>query len=207
MHIQPIFSEPDSKVLHALMRSYPLATLITPTPTGPQVNFLPLELQEVDGQGLLLGHCARNHALIEQTEGGSQVLAVFQSPNAYISPRWYVNGQRSGRLAPSWNYVAVQARGVFRVIDDTAWLMAHLTRLTAHQEATRASPWSLADAADTFVQESAQRLIGFEIDIVELVGKKFLSQQRTEADRHSLIRHLAQEPTGSARDVAQLIQP
>ena len=41
--------------------------------------------------------------------------AIFRGPDAYISPRWYVNGQRSGRVAPSWNYVVVQARGRIRL--------------------------------------------------------------------------------------------
>ena len=37
------------------------------------------------------------------------------------------------------------------------------------------------------------KLIGFEVDIENLSGKRFLSQQRTAADRDSLIQHLAQD--------------
>lgn len=127
------------------------------------------------------------------------MLVVFQSPNAYISPRWYVNGQRSGRLAPSWNYMAVEARGRMRLVDDGAWLRHHLVTLTLAQETHRAAPWSLADASPEFVDEAAARLIGLEIDVEQLAGKRFLSQQRTEADRRCLVEHLAEECAGSAR--------
>jgi len=53
---------------------------------------------------------------------------------------------------------------------------------------------------------AAQRLGGFEIEIRTLAGKRFLSQQRTEADRRSLIEHLGREASPSARALAALIR-
>ncbi|WP_240531416.1 hypothetical protein [Variovorax boronicumulans] len=52
-----------------------------------------------------------------------------------------------------------------------------------------------------------KRLVGFEIDILALSGKRFLSQQRTEADRRSLVEHLSREESLPARALAALIQP
>lgn len=213
MHRQPLFSVEDPCELVRWMRAYPLATLVAVTTTGLEANLLPLEVVhlvetgERKGRVQLKGHVARHHALSQIGPAGTQVLVVFQSPNAYISPRWYVNGQRSGRLAPSWNYVAVEARGCMRLVDDGVWLRHHLAALTLSQEAHRAAPWSLADASPAFVDEAAARLIGLEIDVEQLAGKRFLSQQRTEADRRSLVGHLAEESAGSARDVAGLITP
>lgn len=207
MHIQPLFAETDIGALHRLIDAYPLATLTTHTPQGLEAHLLPLERVATGVHGGLRGHVARQHALCTGAADGSEVLLVFQGPNAYISPRWYVNGQRSGRLAPSWNYVAVQARGRLRFIDDGAWLRAHLGALMARQESRREQPWSLDDTAADFLADAAQRLIGFEIEILDLSGKRFLSQQRTEADRRSLVRHLEREPSGMARDLAALIVP
>lgn len=210
MHIQPLFAEEDPQALHQLMEAYPLATLVTPSaPGGPQAHLLPLELQ-VPGTGptCLRGHVAGSHALRRDGTPGCEVLVVFQGPNAYISPRWYVNGQRSARLAPSWNYVAVQARGRLRwVADDPEWVLTHLAALTAVQEQHRAQPWSLEMAAPDYVESAARHLVGFEIEITALEGKRFLSQQRTEADRLSLIAHLEREPSGMAHDVARLMVP
>lgn len=210
MHIQPLFAENDPATLYRLMARYPLATLVSTSRTGTaDVHLLPLEAGMPGvAPACLRGHVARDHPLRRDVADGGSVLVLFQGPNAYISPRWYVNGQRSARLAPSWNYVAVQARGRLRwVEDDPAWLLAHLAALTAAQESGRSEPWSLELAAPDYVQDAARRLAGFEIEVTALQGKRFLSQQRTEADRHSLIEHLAREPSGMARDVAQLITP
>lgn len=213
MHSQPLFSVEDPCERVRWMRAYPLATVVTVTPAGLEANLLPLEVVDVvetgerSGRVQLKGHVARNHTLSQIGPAGAQVVVVFQSPNAYISPRWYVNGQRSGRLAPSWNYVAVEARGRMRLVDNGAWLRRHLAALTLAQENHRATPWSLADASPDFVDEAASRLIGLEIDVEQLAGKRFLSQQRTEADRRSVVAHLAEESAGSARDVAGLITP
>lgn len=203
MHIQPIFAIEKHSELHELMRTYPLATLFT----GEECNLLPLDLLENDANGCLSGHVANDHSIVRCTPDGSAVTVVFQSPSAYISPRWYINGQRSGRVAPSWNYIAVQVRGNIRFVRDGQWMMAHLAKLTASQESERVDPWSFDDISPEFLNSVSERLVGFEIDIVEIVGKRFLSQHRTEADRLSLIRHLALEASLAAKTVATLIKP
>lgn len=206
MHIQPLFSIAQEQDCLDLMRSYPLATLVTFSDQGCDGHLLPLEVVGQDGAPRLRGHIARGHAMRAGTADGSDVLLIFQGPSAYISPRWYVNGQRSGRVAPSWNYVAVQAKGRLRYIDDPAWMQSHLASLTASQESRQQMPWSLAEAAPEFVQQMARQLLGFEIDLHAIEGKRFLSQQRTPADRASLIAHLRQRG-GAAADVAELIEP
>ena len=118
MHVQPLFAMTEREELHRLMRDYPLATVVVARSGKMDANLLPLHLSDRGAHGLLSGHVARSHSLWTQDPGETEVTAVFQSPNAYISPRWYVNGQRSGRNAPSWNYVAVQAQGRLRFIDD-----------------------------------------------------------------------------------------
>ncbi|CAN7208389.1 FMN-binding negative transcriptional regulator [Acidovorax sp. Leaf78] len=215
MHSQPLFQVDDLNELHGLMRAHPLATVVTLSTvpalsdaTGLQADLLPLEVVAAPGGAVCLrGHVARSHAMAQSVLSGAEVLAVFQSPNAYISPRWYVNGQRSGRLAPSWNYAAAEARGRLRWVDDAGWMRSHLGALAAAQESGRAQPWSLGDAQPAFIDEAAARLVGFEVTVDRLVGKRFLSQQRTEADRRSVIAHLLQEPGGAASDVARLIVP
>lgn len=208
MHTQPLFSVGPRQELLQLMRAYPLATLFTVAKGGEaEANLLPLEVCDLGPKGTLRGHVARSHSLWQGAADGSRVTVVFQGPNAYISPRWYVNGQRSGRLAPSWNYVAVQAQGPMRFIDDPAWVLAHLASLTASQEEGRAEPWSLGDASAEFAENASQRLVGFEIEVQSLTGKRFLSQQRTEADRRSVIANLEREPLPTAHALAKLIVP
>ena len=49
-----------------------------------------------------------------------------------------------GRVVPTWDYVAVHAHGVARVVDDRDRLLDLLTRLTDAQEARQAVPWHVA---------------------------------------------------------------
>jgi transcriptional regulator len=208
MHTQPLFAVEARDELLALMRAYPLATLFTVAGGQAQANLLPLEVCDLGPHGTLRGHVARSHSLwTGRLPDAGTATVVFQGPNAYISPRWYVNGQRSARLAPSWNYVAVQAQGRLRFVDDPAWVVSHLAALTASQEQGREAAWSLGDASGEFVADAAQRLGGFEIEIEALTGKRFLSQQRTEADRRSVIAHLQREASPSAHALAGLIKP
>ncbi|HAX21967.1 MAG TPA: transcriptional regulator [Hydrogenophaga sp.] len=207
MHIQPLFAVTDLEELHQLMRDYPLATTVVTRAGGLEVNLLPLDLSAKGPCGTLSGHVARSHSLWVEGCKECEITVIFQSPNAYISPRWYVNGQSTRRNAPSWNYVAVQACGTLRFVEGAEWMTAHLSTLTAAQEEKRPQPWSTADASPEFRAQMANRLVGFEIEIRDLVGKKFLSQQRTEADRSSLVSNLMLDPSPGSRAIASLIKP
>jgi predicted FMN-binding regulatory protein PaiB len=66
-------------------------------------------------------------------------LVVFQGPDAYVSPSWYPSKAEHGKVVPTWNYVMVQARGRLRAIDDPAWLLQLVTRLTERHEAPRSA--------------------------------------------------------------------
>jgi transcriptional regulator len=205
MYIQDRFREQELPALHDFMRAHALATLVVTTPRL-EAFLMPIEIVSDDDQGLLRGHVVRTNHLWTPATSSTEALVVFQGPNSYISPRWYVNGQRSGRVAPSWNYTTVHASGPIRFIDDAQWVHAHLTSLTNAQESQRENPWHLADAPAEFIDGLLQRLVGIEIKIARLEGKHFLSQQRTPEDRESIVRHLLEEPRASAQDLAQDIE-
>lgn len=207
MHVQDLFREQRPDELHRLIRAYPLGLVIVPAAPRIEANLVPLEVLDIGPLGQLRGHVARSHSLAGLAPERLATLTVFQSPNAYISPRWYVAGQRSGRLAPSWNYITVQAHGTLRFIDDPEWMLAHLRSLAKAQEADRPDGWNVDAAPPEFLAEMSARLIGFEIDITQLDGKRFLSQQRTPADRESIVRHLEASDDGPARALAALITP
>ncbi|HDR9482554.1 TPA: FMN-binding negative transcriptional regulator [Burkholderia aenigmatica] len=205
MHIQPIFSIQELHELYRLIRTYPLATLIGAAEHGLEANLLPMELDETGVQARLLGHVAKKHS-VATFPSSSEVIAVFQSPNAYISPRWYANGQRSGRVAPSWDYIAVEVRGQISFVDDPQWIISHLESLTEAQESGRSNPWALKEATPEFVEGASKHLLGFEIVISKVSGKRFLSQQRTETDRLSVAHNLKWSKSASAQELATLIR-
>ena len=202
MYIQDRFREERLETLHTFMRAHALATLIVSAPRL-EAFLMPIEIVNEGAKGLLRGHVVRTNSLWMNSATNTNALAVFQGSNAYISPRWYVNGQRSGRVAPSWNFSTVHASGPLRFIDDPHWVYQHLASLAEAHESHRDDPWRLADAPAEFIEGLIERLVGIEIEIVHLEGKFFLSQQRTGEDRDSIVARLRTEPLASALDVAR----
>jgi len=135
MYIQGKFREDRIEQLHAFMRAHPLASVVMTT-AELQAFPMPLELMGNGGNGVLRGHAARKNAL-STIPSETKVLVIFQGPNAYISPRWYVSGRDSGQIAPSWNFATVHAVGTLRCIDDVAWVRTHLEALVKSQLATK----------------------------------------------------------------------
>jgi transcriptional regulator len=179
------------------MRGRPLATLVIATPDGPTADLIPLEyVAEGGAHGTLRGHVARANPLWKHA--GVQALAVFTGPDAYVSPNWYPSKREHGKVVPTWNYTMVQARGALRAVDDAPWLRALLGRLTDHHEAAQARPWSVNDAPEDFVQQTLRAIVGIEIELVSLVGKWKVSQNRSAADRRGVADGLSAVDPASA---------
>lgn len=103
MYIPQPFEETDISVMQALIRDYPLATLVTFSGDGLNANHIPLHLQadENSPYGCLCGHVARSTPLCGDIPS-TEVLAVFQAENAYISPSWYATKAQTGKVVPTW---------------------------------------------------------------------------------------------------------
>lgn len=137
MYQPPHHREDRLDVQHGLIEAHPLGLLISNGPDGILANAIPFLLRRTDGpKGTLLAHLARANPQW-QTLDGQNVLAVFQGPQAYVSPSHYVTKQETGKVVPTWNYAIVQARGVARVHTDPAWLDRQIDALTATHESAR----------------------------------------------------------------------
>ena len=97
------FNETRPEVLHALVQSHPLATLVTLSAKGMDANHIPLVLRQgADGRTSLVGHVARANPIWEETDLSVPVLAIFQGPQHYISPGWYATKAEHGKVVPTW---------------------------------------------------------------------------------------------------------
>jgi transcriptional regulator len=191
------FEQPDREALITLMRDRPLATLVIATPDGPTADLIPLEFAPDAGpHGTLRGHVARANPLWKQAGAGA--LAIFTGPDAYVSPGWYASKREHGKVVPTWNYTMVQARGTLRVHDDAPWLRALVGQLTTRHEAAQPQPWSVNDAPEDYVQQMLRAIVGIEIELVSLVGKWKVSQNRSAADRAGVADGLAAIDPASA---------
>jgi transcriptional regulator len=167
------------------------ATLVTHGPGGFRASILPMLFDRDDGpHGMLRGHLARGNPQWREIEasvaaggdGAGEALAIFDGPDAYVSPSWYEEKRLTGRVVPTWNYVTVQAHGTISTIHDPDWLIPHVGRLVARHEAGRPHPWSLTDAPEDYVRTQARAIVGLELRIARLEAKEKLTQNRSAPD-------------------------
>ena len=177
------FREERPEVLHDFMRAHPLAALVTLSASGIEANHIPLMLDA--DKGVLRGHVSRANTIWQNSE--PDALAIFTGPEHYISPSWYPAKQEHGRVVPTWNYTAVHARGTLTFFEDPARLRAIVEALTTIHEASLPQPWKVADAPPEFIEGLLKAIVGFELQIVSLQGKRKASQNRSEADRASVV--------------------
>jgi transcriptional regulator len=205
MYTPPAFSVADRQSIFAMIRGCGLASLITAGPDGPTVTPLPMFLDDSEGElGTLHGHIARANPHWNTTVTG-EALALFMGPDAYISPSWYASKAEHGKVVPTWNYQAVEARGPVEFFDDPTRLRDLVGRLTDMHEARQTKAWRVDDAPGKFIDMQLRAIVGIRIPITSLVGKSKMSQNRNEADRAGVIRGLSASPDVWDRVVSGLI--
>ncbi len=205
MYTPPAFRDDDRDSLRATIRASRLATLVTGTVDGVLATPLPLYLEENEGEhGVLYGHLARANPQGRAAALG-EALAIFMGPDAYVTPSWYETKQETGKVVPTWNYVAVHAYGPVEFFDDAVRLLDVVTRLTNLHEGARARPWTVSEAPPEFVQAQLRGIIGLRLPITRLEGKRKLSQNRSPADRANVAAGLAASERATDREVGALI--
>ena len=206
MYTPKHFEEPRIAVMHELMRTRPLATLVTLSSGGLNANHIPLHLVDTPAPlGTLRGHVARANPLWHDFAKDVEVLAIFLGPDSYITPSWYATKQETGKVVPTWNYAVVHAYGTLRIIDDAAWIHAQLEALTAHNEAGFARPWAVSDAPREYTDKLLEAIIGFEIVITKLSGKWKVSQNQPAQNQAGVIEGLNNSGLHDATEMAALV--
>ena len=210
MYTPAHFAETRTDVLHSLIAAHPLGALVTLSTGGLDANHVPFEIATAatDGAlGTLRAHVARANPVWHEASRDVEALVIFQGPQTYITPTWYVETKPAGgKVVPTWNYCVVHAHGPLRVIDDREWLRAQIERLVRRHEARRAEPWAISDAPADFIEKQLAAIVGIEIPIRRLSGKWKVSQNRTAADRAGIVAGLAASDQMEARAMAALVR-
>jgi transcriptional regulator len=206
MYVTPVFKEEDLPVLHDAIRQSGLATLVTLGAEGMEASHVPMLLDpEPAPFGTLHGHIARSNPQWQRAAADGHALAIFLGPDAYITPSWYATKQETGKVVPTWNYVAIHVYGPVRFFDDANRLLAHVTKLTKRHEARRAAPWAVTDAPEDYIGGQLKRIIGFEIPIARIEGKWKMSQNRPAQDRVGVVEGLVREGGPPEAVVAKIV--
>lgn len=205
MYIPPAFKDADLASIHETMRSARLANLVTSTASGLICTPLPLFLDENEGDhGVLYGHLAKANPQWKEVPTG-EALAIFNGPDAYVTPSWYASKKEHGKVVPTWNYAAVHAYGEVEFFEDADRLYNVITRLTDLYERPRAESWAVTDAPADFIKAQLRGIVGLRMPIARIDAKRKMSQNRSEADRAGVVTGLSDSDREEDRRVAAMI--
>jgi len=206
MYIPPFNEEKVLSVLHSLIKSHPFGTWATLAHGEIVVDHIPFVLHETRGEfGTLVGHVAKANPIWHSFATDVESAIVFRGDQAYVTPSWYPTKHKHGKAVPTWNYVAVHAYGTPKVIEDPAWMLAHLNEITDIHESQQSLPWKVSDAPDEFIEKLMNMIVGIEIPISKLSGKWKLGQNRPRVDQLGLVAGLMSCEDDQSHGLARLL--
>ena len=186
MYLPAHFAETDANELRQFIDRHPLGALVVKCPRGLDANHLPF-LTDVtaDGDFRLLAHVARGNNVWQETQDGSEVLVIFNTPGGYISPSWYPSKAETHQNVPTWNYQAVHAHGHLYVHDDEPFVRGVVARLTRDHErrVEPERPWKMTDSPREFIDQMVRAIVGIEVRVTHVEGKWKLGQNRKDRDK------------------------
>jgi transcriptional regulator len=154
-------------------------------------------VKEHEGKISLDMHMARNNPQWQEFFD-DEVMVVFSGPHAYVSPRWYEEQER----VPTWNYAAVHAYGVPRLIDEKKLKHENQRRLVAMLD----PQWlPRFDALrPEYVEHMLAGIVNFEIAVTRLDTRWKLSQNRSRREQELIAAELEKSPDPAERALAEL---
>jgi len=204
MYIPKHFALAETAACHQVIVDNSFGELVTLDDAGlPFASHLPFLVDPARGpSGTLLAHMARANPQWQHFTNGKPALAMFHGPHAYISPAWYATHP----AVPTWNYIAVHAYGVARIIDAPAAVEGILRRLVDANEAANGTTWHMGGLTEQYLGSMMRAIVAFEIPIDRLEGKAKLSQNRDAADQAKVVEALAASNDPSAQATSRAMR-
>ncbi|MGF1475818.1 MAG: FMN-binding negative transcriptional regulator [Geminicoccaceae bacterium] len=207
MYVPKPFREERTHVLHQVMRDIGAAAVVGNGPDGLFATHVPVEiLPEPAPYGRVRCHFAKPNPHGKAIDADQDLLVIFQGPQGYVTPSWYPSKKATGKVVPTWNYVAIHAYGRAQTFDDAPTLRRHLASLTERFESDYPEPWTLEMAPDSYITRMCKGIVGVEITITRLQGKWKMSQNKTDPDRLGVVHGLRDQGDGISQTLADLVE-
>lgn len=174
----------DNNLNHMIevIKSYPLATIISVKDKEPLISHLPLIYRE---DGKLIGHIDIYNPQAELLKNDNPITILFYGPQCYISPTVYTSTQ-----LPTWNYIRVHLKGTVKAIESKEALKNSLIKMTEFLEHPEHK--YILEPDNPRMLAYLDYIKMFEINITHWEGKFKLSQDKRSKDmvnaREELIR-------------------
>lgn len=186
---------PDQQEAISFMQRYSFATLVTVADGVPSATHLPFVVEQRDDKVVLISHLAKANPQSDELFNG-KALVIFAEPHAYISPKHYEHEKN----VPTWNYIAVHAYGTATLIESPEQKAALLAQTINFYEAAYIQQWQALP--DDYKLNMMKGIVGFEIVVDDLQGKKKISQNRSEIEQQNIITELSNSADSAAKDMA-----
>jgi transcriptional regulator len=187
----PEYNRPDDRAeIVAFMRANNFPVLVTGLGGTLHATHLPSMVHE-EGERLVIDmHMARNNPQWNEFFD-EEVLVIFSGPHAYVSPRWYEEVER----VPTWNYAAVHAYGVPRIISSRDEKLASQRRLVG----TMDPQWlpKFDALSEKYVSGMLEGIVNFQIPVSRLDTRWKLSQNRGRREMEMIAQALEQSGEGA----------
>ena len=172
MNYPPKYHQNDSQDhLIEVIKTYPLATVISVSDNQPLITHLPLIFES----GKLIGHIDIYNPQAECLKNNNEVSLIFSGPECYISPSIYNSSQ-----LPTWNYIKVHLKGTVKAIESKTALKQSLIRMTEFLEAPDHK--YVLEPDNPKLDRNLDYIKMFEITITHWEGKFKLSQDKKPSD-------------------------
>ena len=193
MYPPEYYLEHDREKIFRVIETCRLATVISRTEDDVVVTHLPLILDRQRGEfGFLVGHMDRNNPHARFIDN-AKVFVIFHGPNSYISPNVYESSQ-----LPTWNSISVHIKGITRITDSREAVRDSMIKMVSFLEKGE-DPFVLGKDNNK-MQSFLRYVVGFEIEILEMIGRFKLSQNKEATDKQLAKEHLiAESKKGHAR--------
>ncbi|MGE5639527.1 MAG: FMN-binding negative transcriptional regulator [Clostridia bacterium] len=175
MYSPPYNRVEDRAEILEFMRANNFPILVTGAGGNLMASHLPCLVFEKENQVKIDMHMAKNNPQWKEFFD-DEVLVVFHGPHAYVSPRWYEDKER----VPTWNYAAVHAYGVPRIVTDKKQKEESQRRLV---EAMDPQWLPKHDAlSPKYIEMMLEGIVNFEIRVTRLETRWKLSQNRSRRE-------------------------
>lgn len=211
-YIPPPFRQDDPAVIAEVVATHPFAALVLADHGQLPCVHLPfLRFGEASRPETwrFESHLARANPVAEALADGRELSAIliFTGPDAYVSPRWYVDARETS--VPTWNYQSVHLRGSARLAGegDPDWLDRHLHDLIdTHQARIGGDPFDWDHLPERQIAGMKAAIVGIELLPERIEGIEKLAQNKTAADRDGVIEGLRRRGDAECEAMAELMR-
>lgn len=162
-----------------IARSGKFATVIHADGGAVTTVHAPFTALEGSAGVTFVGHLARNNPLCEVLQRGSvPVRLIFLPAEGYVSPKVYAEKTKSGKVVPTWNYVAAHIDGELALVEGADSLLDILNLQSNDYEDASGGDWRVGDAPDDYIAALSKAIVGLTFAPKRGLAIEKLSQNR-----------------------------